>query len=97
MTQSGMLGSVRGVLMVFSFVVGPYEEIHVTGRVESSNNTPGRLPTLISSTGKITIGDVLEILPFEDAVVVIEIDGATLWDALESSLSAYPSQEGHVF
>ncbi|KAF4614842.1 hypothetical protein D9613_002892 [Agrocybe pediades] len=44
--------------------------------------------------GFITIGDILEILPFEDPIIVIEIDGAALWDALESSLSTWPSQEG---
>lgn len=46
--------------------------------------------------GIITIGDILEILPFEDPIVVLEIDGATLWDALESSLKTWPAQEGSV-
>ncbi|KAJ3515958.1 hypothetical protein NLJ89_g1419 [Agrocybe chaxingu] len=44
--------------------------------------------------GPITIGDILEILPFEDPIVVLEVDGATLWDALESSLRTWPAQEG---
>ncbi|CAA7267942.1 unnamed protein product [Cyclocybe aegerita] len=44
--------------------------------------------------GPITIGDILEILPFEDPIVVLEVDGATLWDALESSLRMWPAQEG---
>ncbi|KAJ7184198.1 Metallo-dependent phosphatase-like protein [Mycena filopes] len=44
--------------------------------------------------GLMTIGDILEILPFEDPIVVIEIDGAALWDALEASLSTWPAQEG---
>ncbi|KAF8797843.1 flagellar associated protein [Phlegmacium glaucopus] len=44
--------------------------------------------------GLVTMGDILEILPFEDAVVVLEIDGETLWDALESSLKLWPAQEG---
>ncbi|KZS99021.1 Metallo-dependent phosphatase [Sistotremastrum niveocremeum HHB9708] len=44
--------------------------------------------------GEITLGDILEILPFEDPVVVIEIDGEGIWDALESSLSTWPAQEG---
>ncbi|WWC97747.1 hypothetical protein V866_004633 [Kwoniella sp. B9012] len=44
--------------------------------------------------GKITLGDILEILPFEDPVVCIEIDGAGIWDTLESALSKWPSQEG---
>jgi len=44
--------------------------------------------------GYLTLGDVMEILPFEDSVVVLEIDGATLWEALEAGLSKWPAQEG---
>ncbi|KAG6878789.1 hypothetical protein C0993_008088 [Termitomyces sp. T159_Od127] len=47
-------------------------------------------------TGIVTLGNVLEILPFEDPVVVLELDGAAIWDALESSLSTWPAQEGQV-
>ena len=39
------------------------------------------------------MGDVLEILPYDDPVVVIEVDGETLWDAFESSLKVWPAQE----
>lgn len=38
----------------------------------------------------------MEILPFEDPILAIDIDGEMLWDALESSLSTWPSQEGLV-
>jgi 5'-nucleotidase len=44
--------------------------------------------------GPITLGDILEILPFEDPIIVVELDGATLWDAIESSLGMWPAQEG---
>ncbi|KIJ34629.1 hypothetical protein M422DRAFT_213016 [Sphaerobolus stellatus SS14] len=44
--------------------------------------------------GPITLGDIMEILPFEDPLVVIEITGATLWEALESALKPWPAQEG---
>ncbi|KAF8322522.1 Metallo-dependent phosphatase [Clavulina sp. PMI_390] len=44
--------------------------------------------------GKITIGDVLEILPFSDPVLVIEMDGQSIWDAFEAALSMWPAQEG---
>ncbi|KAF8636482.1 hypothetical protein AX17_003297 [Amanita inopinata Kibby_2008] len=44
--------------------------------------------------GYLTLGDILEILPFEDPVVVLEIDGETLWNALEASLELWPAQEG---
>lgn len=46
------------------------------------------------SEGSLTLGDVLEILPFEDPLVVLEISGKTLWEALEVSLSTWPAQEG---
>jgi 2',3'-cyclic-nucleotide 2'-phosphodiesterase (5'-nucleotidase family) len=45
-------------------------------------------------TGIITLGNILEILPFEDPIVVLELDGAAIWDALESSLATWPAQEG---
>ncbi|KAF5387159.1 hypothetical protein D9615_001693 [Tricholomella constricta] len=44
--------------------------------------------------GVVTLGNILEILPFEDPVVVLELDGAAIWDALEASLSTWPAQEG---
>ncbi|ODN74799.1 hypothetical protein L202_07114 [Cryptococcus amylolentus CBS 6039] len=44
--------------------------------------------------GKITIGDILEILPFDDPVVCLEIDGAGIWSTIESALSKWPAQEG---
>ncbi|KAG8217209.1 Metallo-dependent phosphatase [Butyriboletus roseoflavus] len=46
------------------------------------------------SPGVITLGNILEILPFDDPTVVLELDGETLWDALEGALSTYPAQEG---
>ncbi|KAG6874324.1 hypothetical protein C0995_001549 [Termitomyces sp. Mi166 len=46
--------------------------------------------------GIVTLGNILEILPFEDPTVVLELDGAAIWDALESSLSTWPAQEGQV-
>ncbi|EGN96165.1 hypothetical protein SERLA73DRAFT_170577 [Serpula lacrymans var. lacrymans S7.3] len=44
--------------------------------------------------GLLTLGNILEILPFEDPVVVLELDGEVIWDALEASLSTWPAQEG---
>jgi len=44
--------------------------------------------------GEITLGDIMEILPFEDPIVVIEVDGETLWGALEGALETWPAQEG---
>ncbi|CAG8461109.1 11978_t:CDS:2, partial [Acaulospora morrowiae] len=44
--------------------------------------------------GEITVGDLLEIFPFEDPSVVIRISGQQLWDALESAISMVPKQEG---
>lgn len=42
----------------------------------------------------MSVGDILEILPFEDPIIVIELDGAAIWDALEASLETWPAQEG---
>ncbi|KAF9228782.1 Metallo-dependent phosphatase [Gyrodon lividus] len=49
-----------------------------------------------SCEGEITLGNILEVVPFEDPTVVIELDGEALWDALEAGLSKYPAQEGQV-
>ena len=49
---------------------------------------------LSKATGEITLGDVLEILPFEDPIIVIEADGETLWSAFEGALEIWPTQEG---
>ena len=46
------------------------------------------------ATGNVTLGDILEILPFQDPIVVLELDGETLWAALEAALSTWPAQEG---
>ena len=45
-------------------------------------------------SGLVTLGDILEILPFEDPIVALELDGEAIWDALEQSLSTWPAQEG---
>ncbi|KAI9570842.1 Metallo-dependent phosphatase-like protein [Boletus coccyginus] len=50
----------------------------------------------VYSTGVITLGDILEILPFDDPVVVLELDGESLWDVLEAGVSRYPAQDGRV-
>lgn len=49
-----------------------------------------------TNTGNITLGDILEILPFQDPIVVLELDGEALWAALEAALSTWPAQEGYV-
>lgn len=45
-------------------------------------------------SGDITLGNIMEILPFEDPIVAVELDGKRLWDALEASLETWPAQEG---
>ncbi|KAJ7090221.1 Metallo-dependent phosphatase-like protein [Mycena belliarum] len=48
----------------------------------------------IYGPGQMTLGDILEILPFEDPIIVIELDGSAIWDAVEASLETWPAQEG---
>ena len=38
----------------------------------------------------------MEILPFEDPIIVLELDGEALWAALEASLETWPAQEGYA-
>ncbi|EIN07679.1 Metallo-dependent phosphatase [Punctularia strigosozonata HHB-11173 SS5] len=44
--------------------------------------------------GDVTLGNILEILPFDDPLIVLELDGETIWAALEASLETWPAQEG---
>ncbi|OBZ75651.1 Trifunctional nucleotide phosphoesterase protein YfkN [Grifola frondosa] len=48
----------------------------------------------IYGPGNVSLGDILEILPFEDPIIVLELDGETIWAALEASLETWPAQEG---
>lgn len=48
----------------------------------------------VYKAGKVTMGDIMEIMPFEDPVVCLEIDGKGIWDTLENGLSKWPAQEG---
>jgi 5'-nucleotidase len=42
------------------------------------------------------VGNIIEILPFHDPVIVLQMEGSTLWAALENALGAWPAQEGSV-
>ncbi|EIW81814.1 Metallo-dependent phosphatase [Coniophora puteana RWD-64-598 SS2] len=46
------------------------------------------------SKGPITLGDLMQMLPFTDPTVVAEMTGDALWTAMESGLSKWPVQEG---
>jgi 2',3'-cyclic-nucleotide 2'-phosphodiesterase (5'-nucleotidase family) len=53
-----------------------------------------KLSSEITVVGPITLGDLMTILPYLDPTVVVELDANSLWDALESALSRWPTQEG---
>ncbi|KAJ8594242.1 Metallo-dependent phosphatase [Rhizopogon salebrosus TDB-379] len=44
--------------------------------------------------GNLTVGNILEILPFDDPVVVLELTGQAMWNAMEGALSGFPADEG---
>ncbi|KAL7622706.1 hypothetical protein AAE478_006384 [Parahypoxylon ruwenzoriense] len=44
--------------------------------------------------GPILLKDIMNCFPFEDPVVVINVTGQAIWDALENGLSQYPALEG---
>ncbi|EAU80500.2 hypothetical protein CC1G_11855 [Coprinopsis cinerea okayama7 len=48
----------------------------------------------VYSPGRLSLGDLKTMFPYNDSVVVMEVDGKTLWEAMESGLSRWPSQEG---
>ena len=68
-------------------------EIQSTGQV--TQETIGFQRSIDSRViGNITLGDIMEILPFEDSLVVLELDGETIWAALEAGLGTWPAHEG---
>ena len=80
--------------MQCSFLQGPFVVTRSTGQV-----TQRICCTFVQSTdyrviGYITLGDIMEILPFEDSLVVLELDGETIWAAVEKGLEPWPAQEG---
>lgn len=48
----------------------------------------------IHEAGPFTMKDLVSIIPMQDPLIVIEVTGQTLHDALENGVSAYPKLEG---
>ena len=48
----------------------------------------------IHPAGQFTVKDLITMLPFTDELVVVEMSGEDLLDALEISVSAWPAKEG---
>lgn len=44
--------------------------------------------------GDITYGNILSVLPFNSSLVTVELPGQALWEALEHSVSRWPSHDG---
>jgi 2',3'-cyclic-nucleotide 2'-phosphodiesterase/3'-nucleotidase len=44
--------------------------------------------------GDVTVGNIYAVLPFDNILEVLEVNGATLKACLENSVSAYPAQAG---
>lgn len=77
-----------------SSVPGPCVETQSTGQVSQFVSDGFQLLTDHWTTGNLTLGDIMEILPFEDSLVVLELDGETIWAALEAGLETWPAHEG---
>lgn len=48
----------------------------------------------IHPAGPFTMKDLVSIIPMQDPLIVIEVTGQILYEALENSVSAYPKLEG---
>ena len=89
--MKGITGGVDGVFICAGMLRG--DSVYGPGMNISQSSQYSRTE-LYQLVGYLTLGDVLEILPFEDPLVVLEISGKTLWETLEASLSTWPAQEG---
>jgi 2',3'-cyclic-nucleotide 2'-phosphodiesterase (5'-nucleotidase family) len=87
-TKETNLGNLTSDLMMnaYNSVIGQVDAAFCCGGTFRSDKIHG--------PGPITLGDILDIFPYEDPVVVIKVTGQQLWDALENSVSEYPKQEG---
>ncbi|KAJ9106431.1 hypothetical protein QFC21_001577 [Naganishia friedmannii] len=70
------------------------EDVTKGGKGEDKGRDADGRAHAVIICGKITLGDILEIMPFDDPVVCLEIDGKGIHDVLESALSKWPAQEG---
>ena len=80
--------------MQCSFVPEPCAGIRSTGQVVWCHDSTSIQLTDHRNIGNVTLGDLMEILPFDDPLVVLELDGETIWAALEAGLTPWPAQEG---
>jgi 5'-nucleotidase len=89
--MKGITGCVDGVFICAGMLRG--DSVYGPG-MNISQSSQYSWTELYHLIGFLTLGDVLEILPFEDPLVVLEISGKALWGALEAALSTWPAQEG---
>jgi len=62
-------------------------------KVDISFSNGGSIRTTIKA-GDITIGNIRDVLPFNNELCIVEVPGQTLLDALEFSASKYPGENG---
>ncbi|XP_034650773.1 mannosylglucosyl-3-phosphoglycerate phosphatase isoform X1 [Drosophila subobscura] len=48
----------------------------------------------IHPVGAFTMGDLVNVIPMRDPLILLEVSGRVLWQALENGVSAYPKLEG---
>ncbi|KAI9281605.1 Metallo-dependent phosphatase-like protein [Sporodiniella umbellata] len=87
-TEESNLGNLTADLMVMYYQMLP-EPAEIGFCVGGTIRNDG-----VIEPGEVTFGDILTAFPFSDPVVVIQVTGQQLWDALENSVSEYPKQEG---
>jgi len=62
-------------------------------KVDISFANGGSIRSAINA-GNITVGNVRDVLPFNNELCIIEVPGQTILDALEFSASKYPGENG---
>ncbi|KMY92833.1 uncharacterized protein Dsimw501_GD10747, isoform A [Drosophila simulans] len=48
----------------------------------------------VHPVGAFTMGDLVNVIPMRDPLILLEVKGKILWQALENGVSAYPKLEG---
>ncbi|XP_068147223.1 mannosylglucosyl-3-phosphoglycerate phosphatase isoform X1 [Drosophila tropicalis] len=48
----------------------------------------------VHPVGAFTMGDLVNVIPMRDPLILLEVSGKVLWQALENGVSSYPKLEG---
>ena len=74
-----------GEARVGNFVADAFRHAGVDAEVDLALQNSGGIRAGPALSGDVTVADLVSLVPFEERVVAVEVDGETLWRALSSA------------